>query len=173
MLNTPPQPHNTTRPTIGLLIHSIARLGQTILSGIVDAAREQDVNVVCFEGGELCIPANRAQGNVLYEVVPKMIDGLICWGAGSFNYVSHAEFTRFLHRYRPCPMVTIGGTVVEDVLNVTINNREGMSRVVTHLIHSHGCRRIAYIHGKGGEAPSGIRAMWMRWKRMTSRSTPR
>ena len=47
MLNTPPQPH-PTRPTIGLLIHHVADVQQEIWLGIVDAAHEQDINVLCF-----------------------------------------------------------------------------------------------------------------------------
>ena len=70
------------RQTIGLLIANVTRPWERRQwSGVVDAARDRDVNMLCFAGEALRNPSNfSAQRNVLYDLVDEArIDGLVLW----------------------------------------------------------------------------------------------
>jgi hypothetical protein len=68
------------RPTIGYLAHRVGdNVSQAIWTGVVDAAREQDVNLICFAGDRLRDPDGRTSpDNVAYDLInPQVVDGLV------------------------------------------------------------------------------------------------
>ena len=96
------------RPTIGLLIEAVSAIGNqyftTIWAGIADAARERDVNLICFTGGSLGfspIIEFDMERNVLFDLVDSAnVDGLVISGGSLSNRVSVSEFQDFCDRYR-------------------------------------------------------------------------
>ena len=136
------------RLTIGYLPVSIGSLGQPMLAGMVDVARERDVNLICFPGGSLLDPAGYwAQHNIVYELAnAENVDGVVSWASQIGTYLTVDEIRALHDRYRPLPVVTIGRTV-EGFPGVLIDNHGGMREAVSHLIEVHGCRRLAFIRG--------------------------
>ncbi|RPJ37323.1 MAG: hypothetical protein EHM21_18175, partial [Chloroflexi bacterium] len=73
------------RPTIGLLIEAASasdnQYSATVWAGVVDAARERDVNLICFTGGLLGdspISEFVMQRHVLFDLVSSdNVDGLV------------------------------------------------------------------------------------------------
>ncbi|MBN1217992.1 MAG: substrate-binding domain-containing protein [Anaerolineae bacterium] len=134
------------RPTIGFLIVNTTRGWEQLQwLGVVDAARAQDVNLICFPGGELRGPYGfTAQANVLYNLVSaERVDGIVLWQAGFDNYVNADEVAEFCAQYQ-LPVVTVEDTVV-GVPGVLMDNYQAMKELMLHLIEGHGYRRIAFI----------------------------
>ncbi len=141
------------RPTIGLLIANITRPWEIPQwRGIRDAAQEQDLNLICFPGGELCsILGFDVQANVLYKIVnAERLDGLIIWTAGFDNYISQEKLKEFCAQYHPLPIVSIEDPI-PGIPSLVIDNYQSMREAIVHLIEVHGCRRLAFSrHLTGG-----------------------
>lgn len=144
------------RPTIGLLISDIvSSWGYLPWRGATDAARKHDVNLLCFLGGTLRSQAEfGAQANVLYELAgAENADGLIVWAGGLDNVVSQQEFRDFCRRYqtgdRPLPIVC-GEHEIEGFPSVLMDDVGSIRQVMTHLIETHGYRKIAFLQGSPG-----------------------
>lgn len=142
--------------TIGLLT---AIVHQPFWLGVVDAAREQGVNLLCFVGGML-----PTRGQPLIRIpyphsVPAFsffslansprLDGLITWGgsrAGFGMNLDDAEMEEFIAPYRRLPIVNYEGHIA-GIPRVVTDTRQGMSALIEHLIERHQRRRIAFIRG--------------------------
>jgi DNA-binding LacI/PurR family transcriptional regulator/anti-anti-sigma regulatory factor len=153
------------RPTIGLLIgggwgthpYPIA-----IWAGIVDAAREQDANFICFAGGSLgsSVSGEFVHANVIYDLATAYsVDGLLVSSATLSFFVSAEEFRDFCDRYRHLPMVSIG-LALDGIPSALVDNTTGLRDAISHLVEVHGHRRIVFIRGPEGhqEAEARYRA---------------
>jgi DNA-binding LacI/PurR family transcriptional regulator/signal transduction histidine kinase len=144
-------PSRHARPTIGLLIkNTIASWELLQWQGMVDEARERDVNLICFPGRSLRQSDGfHAQANVLYELNAEKIDGLIICTGTLGQYVSREELEEFCKRPQPLPVVgferAIGG-----IPTVFQGDYQSMHEAIAHLIEAHGCRHIAFIGGSLG-----------------------
>ena len=141
------------RPTIGLLIDGVLGAGRyqaAVWTGMADAARARDANLICFAGGLLRFsPLNEFeyQHNVLYDMVTTdNVDGLVICGSALANFVSPEELERFYDRYRSLPLVSVG-LEVEGAPSVVVDNESGLRDAIVHLARAHGYRRIAFIRG--------------------------
>ncbi|MBN1812401.1 MAG: substrate-binding domain-containing protein, partial [Anaerolineae bacterium] len=115
---------------------------------MVDAARERDVNLICFAGDRLRDPTGSSSpANVLYDLVSsEAVDGLVSWASSVGGSLEHDEIVQFHRRYHPLPMVSIT-LPMEGCPTVLIDSYTGMQDVIAHLIESHGCHRLAFMHG--------------------------
>ncbi len=148
-----------TRPTIGFLVHTVIDAhGSALWAGIQDAARANDVNVVCFQGSHLESPDGfLAQGNALYRLVsPENVDGLVFSSATLMMYTDSERMQRFVDTYRPLPRASLG-LLLTGIPSLTVENYQGMRDMINHLIEAHGFRRIAFISGPQGHPESKIR----------------
>ncbi len=162
--------HLNSRPTIGLLI---GRLGdqrsQTLVwPGIADVAEERDVNLICFVGSALKSPYGLdAQRNIVYGLADQVnVDGLVALSGTLGHHIGPEQLKQFYERYRPLPIV---GTSIplEGIPTVLVDNESGMRAAVSHLIETHGRRRIAFIRGPAGhpEGRSTLPGLCERFKR--------
>jgi len=138
-----------SRLTIGYLAFGIEdHIADGIWSGIVDAAQQQDVNLICYVGQKLRDPNGfLAQANVVYDLVnPKQIDGLVVWTSTISAFVDWQECVRFIKRYRPLPMVSLSA-VVPGIPSILVEGYQGVRKLMIHLIEDHGYRRLAFIRG--------------------------
>lgn len=144
-------PARNARPTIGYLAPAIHDASQPQWLGIVDAARERDVNLICFPGASWRAPMGfQSQANVLYDLVAQdSLDGIVTWASTIGNYVTADEMKAFHERYAPLPMVTIGMTF-EGIPSLLMDSYKGMREALVHLIEVHGYRRLAFIRGPEG-----------------------
>jgi len=157
------KPQNT-RPTIGFLsgnVYARVSLHPNILwSGILDTAREQDANLICFAGGALGVSPDTNLAlprNVLYDLVASdNVDGLVISSGTLGLYASAEEVHDFCNRYRHLPLVSIAAAI-EGVPSVLVDNVTGLRDAVSHLIETHGHRRIAFVHGPEGHEEAEAR----------------
>ena len=109
----PSNPHGG-RQTIGYFAGTISDdAGQAIWSGIVDAARDLDLNSICFPGRAVSrSPEFQAQANILYALAnEEHVSGLVTWASAIGAGISADENKAFHDRWRPLPVVTLGATV--------------------------------------------------------------
>jgi DNA-binding LacI/PurR family transcriptional regulator len=152
------------RPTIGYLTPAIHETSQPQWLGVVDAAQNRDVNLICFPGSTLRLsPDFQEQANILYDLVSAAsadtqhpVDGLVSWASSIGNIVTADEIRAFHERYRPLPVVTIGESW-EGIPGLSMESYHGMHEVVTHLIQVHRCRRLAFIRGPENHAQAQAR----------------
>ncbi|MBN1306111.1 MAG: response regulator [Anaerolineales bacterium] len=118
-----------------------------IISGVTDAAREQGANLLIVCGSELNIPrVDFKCANLLYKFVNKNnVDGIII-ASSVFNYLDEGAIDAFIKQLYPVP-VRILGKINNSAPNVYIDNVQGLSVVVEHLIVVHGRRKIAFVSG--------------------------
>jgi signal transduction histidine kinase/CheY-like chemotaxis protein/DNA-binding LacI/PurR family transcriptional regulator len=167
--------HNT-RQTIGILTRNLDESTyQGNWLGVVDAAREHNINVICFPGGALRSPEGfEAQANILYDLIDVThLDGLLVLTGNVTLLLSPEEVLEFHTRYQAVPIV-YPGSVAEQIARVARENHREVSHVlthfvgetdpwthipqlVTHLIEEHGYRRIAFICGPEGYSSSQAR----------------
>jgi PAS domain S-box-containing protein len=150
------------RPTIGLLIVGVFPPNEELLwSGVVDAARHYDVNLISFCGSYVHHPdLVVAQANVLYQLPnPRNVDGLlICSGALTWH-LADEELLRFFSRYHPLPCISLD-RAVPGIPSVIKNDYQGMYDALVHLIEGHGYHRLAFLQGteRAGWEPERYRA---------------
>lgn len=140
----------SSRPlTIGMLT---ARLnGPTEINlwhGVADRALERNVNLICFSGG---IPhwhqQYEAQKNILFNIAgQENVDGLLIWANIFSHNLNRSSLEAFCSRYAPLPIISMG-MVFPSIPSIQIDMREGMHKLLSHLIEEHGRRKIAFIRG--------------------------
>lgn len=146
-------------PTIGLLMHGVGDPNnENIWAGAEAAAHQLGVNLIAFPGKAL--QSSRGfefQANVLYDLVGAAnIDGLVIWAGGLSFQIDAKKLAAFCERYRPLPLVSIGVTL-PGIPSVVVDNYQGMREVVTHLVETHGYRRIAFIRGPENHQEANLR----------------
>jgi len=133
------------RPTIGFFIHQFRRDWALLpWQGIVDAARERDVNLVTYVGRAVGWNSIEAQANILYDLAKdSRLDGLIFWKGALTVCLSDTEAEQFCKQYH-IPVVTLEG-FVSGLTCVSYDNYQGMRSAVEHLIDAHGYQRIGFL----------------------------
>jgi putative nucleotidyltransferase with HDIG domain len=131
---------------------------QTVLDGILKAAEHEDVNVFCFEGGTIESPfyydSNR---NFLYNLArERKLDGLIILSATIGHYTDAHAIEEFCKSFLPLPVVSIASQI-KGIPSVVVDNASGLKAIVTHLIHTHNKKRIAFIGGPRHNEDAGER----------------
>ena len=143
---------HSARPTIGYLTPRIGdSVSQALWSGVVDAARERDANLVCLAGEILRDAAGLPlPANIAYELVnPGMVDGLVSWASSLGGSLDYDGVVLFHRRYHPLPIVSIT-LPMAGIPTVSIDSYWGMRDLLAHLIEFHGHRRLAFIRGPEG-----------------------
>lgn len=147
------------RLTIALLNSRLDRgFHRAAWLSVADAARERDLNIICFDGGVLRSPDGfAAQANVVYDLVNAcLINGLIIWSSALDWFLKPKEMEEFCERYRPLPMVSVA-RVLKGIPSIVVDNYRGMKEAIIHLIHVHGYRRIVFLRGPEGNREERLR----------------
>lgn len=112
-------------------------VGNQIWAGVVQRAKELDVNVFAFVGGVL----GTSDSNIVYQLCNKKIcDGIITWATSDTDYIDY--YTRF----KGIPMVTLSMDIA-GYPSVSIDSYSGMKDALLHLIKEHNFTKIAFIRG--------------------------
>lgn len=142
------------RATLGLLVDWLEDGYQnSVLTGVADAARRADVNLICFAGGVLGSPHRFGlQRNAVHDLAgPENVDGLMIMSGALGNHIGAAALGRYCDRYRPLPMCSIA-VALPGIPSVLVDNAAGMRAALIHLIEAHGRRRIAFVRGPQANA---------------------
>ncbi|MFS8198446.1 substrate-binding domain-containing protein [Streptomyces sp. CWNU-52B] len=141
-------PVRPNRPlTVGLLTANIhLGVGSTLWSGACAAAERNDVDLICFPGG------NIRHGDVarseLYELVgPARLDGVVCWSSTLGLPSAGPRARRLLRRLSHLPLVSLNQPLSDQTDVLSIDSHAGMRKLVGHLVGRHGRRKPACIHG--------------------------
>ncbi|MBN1810529.1 MAG: GAF domain-containing protein [Anaerolineae bacterium] len=135
------------RLTIGYLTHWIGPGYRTTWPGIYDTICKHDVNLICFPAGQLRAPHQFRQRNVVFDLIStEKLDGLILRSEALAAHISPKEFEALYKKYSAIPMVSIA-RVLPGIPSILLDNVQGMRSLITHLIETHGYRRIAFIRG--------------------------
>lgn len=140
------------RLTIGYITqHAYDGIGLNLLTGIYNAARDFDVNLINVVGGSTLTnrEVNQAEITAIKLLTSKSIDGLISWASSFRFYMDINELEEFHNRYKPLPIVSIS-MPMKGIPSVLIDNEMGMKQILGHLINDHGYRKIAFIKGGSG-----------------------
>jgi signal transduction histidine kinase/AraC-like DNA-binding protein len=116
--------------------------------GVADRAAERNVNLICFSGG---IPhwqqQYEAQKNILFKIAGQPnVDGLLIWANILSHTLDRTGMEAFCRNYTPLPIISMG-MVLPSIPSIRIDMRDGMYKLLTHLIEVHGRRKIAFIRG--------------------------
>ena len=128
--------------------------GQNALRGVVDAARERDVNLLCFhqrvyQGGE---GYPMEMGPASWDTLAEVVDGLVVYQ----SWPNEETFTAFRSRFPSLPMAN-ALRVYEGCAGLAPDSYQGMKELTCHLIKAHGYRRIAFVTGPEGNWAVGQR----------------
>ncbi len=148
-VNVDAAPNRAQRPTIGYVINNrlIEVYGRTVFEGIMDAAEEQDLNLVCYMGRNVDIAAvGLTQNRALLALAnSELLDGLITLG------LVEEEVLDCIPACTDLPVVSVQRS---RFTSITADNYAGMREALDHLLDRHGRKRIAFIRGVKGE-PTG------------------
>jgi diguanylate cyclase (GGDEF)-like protein len=143
----------TVRPTIALLLDGLIEDYEVkVWSGVGDAAKKRDANLLCFASGTLDSPhLFSSQRNILLDLIESAvdaghIDGIIALSGAIANFCTPEKLLKIYSRFNKVPLVSVG-TELKGKSSVTVHNAGGMYDIISHLIKHHGKRRIAFIRG--------------------------
>jgi DNA-binding LacI/PurR family transcriptional regulator/anti-anti-sigma regulatory factor len=136
-----------SRPTIGYLVSEIQRdFALLPWLGMMDAARQHDVNLITFIAGVLRpLSGYWGQANVLCDLAgAECLNGLIIWPPVMGVYLTEPEIEAFCRRYASSIPVVLLEEEIIDIPRVTLEDYQGFRLVVDHLIEVHSYQRIAF-----------------------------
>jgi signal transduction histidine kinase/DNA-binding LacI/PurR family transcriptional regulator len=129
------------------------------MSGVMDAAEEQDLNLVCFVGGKpgaLQSPDRSEISYGMYDLVrPVGFDGLLLC-ADLAHGASPGEIREFCRSLGQLPVVS-HAIEADGVCSFAADNIAGMRAALKHLIRVHGHKTIAFVRGLPGHAEADQR----------------
>jgi signal transduction histidine kinase/DNA-binding LacI/PurR family transcriptional regulator len=161
------------RTTIGVLI-GLVNTGyyKSILSGIMDFAREKDLNLRCFATNLINAPRHwESDKNILFTMVDRTnVDGLIIPTSALENYIGRDALADFFDQYRSLPLTSIGREVA-GAPSFVIDNEKGLLELLAHLADRHSYRRLAFIAGPPLNSEAAVRFETYR-KFLVSRGLP-
>lgn len=148
-----------TRYTIGLFVETLLeKYQENIWRGVVDAAEDFDINLVCLEGGDpYAEPDGPIRKTLIYNLIQKNdIDILIAISGAFCNFTNKDKLEEFFRSFEPIPFVSLA-IPFKDVPSILVDNGTGMRDILVHLIEEHQCRNIAFIGGPDENPEAGLR----------------
>jgi signal transduction histidine kinase/DNA-binding LacI/PurR family transcriptional regulator len=153
----PQQPAGSQhRPTIGLISPLLwsRPSGLRLIDGVADAAAEQGVNFIAFQGTYLDSHANNDPCNMVYKLInQKALEGLVIWGSSYSSRIGVDNTLAFCEHFRPLPIVSIG-MAFPGIPGILVDSYRAMRDMLVHLIELHQYRKIAFIQGPKGHYDS-------------------
>lgn len=152
------------RYNIGVLIgNAHSTHPKELIYGIHQAAKEEDVDVIFFLGTQSFYfyqdimgsskenPDYDYQFNTIYDYARLGdVDALII-SYGSLNiFLDVMDKNYFLNRFQGIPYLMLEEETEDENIYMIVDNYQGMSECVEHLIKAHGYRNIVYVSGPKG-----------------------
>src|SRR5664280_1839382 len=126
-------------PTFGVLVDWLEDEYQsTVVGGMVEAARESGVNLVCFVGAELHAPSRFGERrNVVYDLArSEGIDALVILAGSLGNHLGLDDLARYCERFRALPMSSIAAEL-EGMTSILIDGEQALREGIRHLVEDH------------------------------------
>jgi sigma-B regulation protein RsbU (phosphoserine phosphatase) len=142
---------------IGVLSDDVSNGYSTpILSELCDAARECGATLFSFVEWLDPETIGLGQRRLTTDLAgPSSVDAILLLPIG---YNMHADdLARYCERFRPLPLCAIPDITGENYSRVSVDNEPGMRQGVTHLVETHGYRRIGFVRGPERSAEADLR----------------
>ncbi len=146
-------------PLIGILLdHIESDYHVELIESAVRVATRRGARTLILPGGALSSQGSpgSARGFLYNYLEPASLDGLLILGGSLSNYCGAEGFENFLERLPSVPRVVVGLKCARAV-SVGVNNEDGISRLVDHLVDIHRCDKIAFIDGPDGSSEARLR----------------
>ncbi len=126
------------------------RLSRDIWAGIQQVCKQQGINTICYTG-ELIYPSdyetNQSGANIVYEFIDlETIDGVILYTADICELVDNTRMKELADTFDDIPVVSISWEI-PNIPTITIDNYNGMTSLIEHLIEEHSYQNIAFVQG--------------------------
>ncbi|MBN2444012.1 MAG: substrate-binding domain-containing protein [Spirochaetales bacterium] len=147
------------RYRIGLLIDWVdSYYHQQIILGVMEAARECDINVLVFCGGSVNAPEKwEAARNRIYALATKdIVDGLIFASGSLCRNCGIDSFIQFTRQFYSLPFVSMCEEIPHGY-SLLIDNSKGFKELIDHMILTHQCKRIGFIKGPENNLDANLR----------------
>ncbi|MBI9049185.1 MAG: substrate-binding domain-containing protein [Anaerolineaceae bacterium] len=147
-----PELNSSDRFTLGFLFASLhTGASRVIWPSLLAAAERHNINLICFPGGRLqAADSFEIQRNAIFDLASiNRLNGLITWSSSLGGVLGPAEIKAFHERYHSLPMVSLA-QFMEGMPTVSVDSYLGMRALLSHLIHEHGFKRLAFIRGPEG-----------------------
>jgi len=111
-------------------------VGKKFWEGITETAKEKNINLICFRGGQ----PEKDKNSIIYNYInTNYINGIISWASSEID-----ENSRFYEKFKNFPVVTLT-LQINDIPCIAIDTYNAMRTAMEHLINVHGYKKIAYI----------------------------
>lgn len=137
------------RHLIGLLTNDLVGTYQySFWEGMKAAAREEDCDLVSFNGGELGSrnPSKSMRNSVFQFVNQTHPDALVLLAPAVVNSSGFSQLESFVKSFGSTPLITVGFEIPGHPL-MAVNNASGMDALVEHLVTVHGRKKFAFMGG--------------------------
>lgn len=140
---------------VAVLANSLHTYQSKIVSGVRDVLSRSGMECVVLLGQTLRNPSAEAvHANDVYSFIDaNNFCGVIILSAAIGPHVTDAELGEWIKSFGSLPVVSIGRPI-PGASNILIDNRPGMSALMTHLLDSIGSRKLAFVRGIAGNADS-------------------
>lgn len=140
-------PAERRRPTVGVMLDSVDEDYQrAIWAGLEAVAREADVNVVNFLGGDVWAPGARRRTTIFELMAPERLEGLVVVPCLAAKYLGTEQLDEYCQRFRPLPMVSFGFQLAS-MPSFVCEGQHGLQGLIEHLHQRHGRRRFLFLAG--------------------------
>ena len=137
------------RHLIGLITNDLVGTYQySFWTGMKAAAREEDCDVVSFDGGELGSPYPNKfmRASVFEHVAETKPAALVILAPVIANSSGFSQIESFLKAFGKIPVLTVGAEI-PGLPRLAVNNASGMDALVEHLVVVHQKKRFVYLGG--------------------------
>ena len=121
----------------------------SVLSGITDETKEQQINTACFVsfGGVLGNTLSDAGENAIYKLINfRKFDGAILMTNTVMDSITRAEITEAVMQ-AGIPAVVLDDSSNPAFYNICIDNEKAMRELVEHVVTVHDAKALCYISG--------------------------
>ena len=152
----------SSRKAVAVLIDYVDHLGSgyetQLRTGFEKACQKHDCNLVFVVGRPLLSPDPMSTvHNEVYRLVhPNCMNGVVLVSAGLASFCGTDRLQHLCDSYRPMALCSLG-VELPAVPSIVVDNHLGMESVIEHIIHDHGCRRVAFIGGPQNNTDAAAR----------------
>ena len=134
------------------------RYPQLLYHGFIDGADKYNYNLITFVGKHIgSVSEIEDWENMIYKLASgKNVDGILIASGSIGNFADYNELKNFCFQFKPLPVLCLG-TPIEGLPSMWIDNRVGMTSILTHFIEFHNYRKIAFIKGPVNSVEGDIR----------------
>ncbi|GGA76731.1 hypothetical protein GCM10011369_18300 [Neiella marina] len=153
-----------SRLRIGYMTNEVVGSHQRLLfRAIAEQAQIAGVDLVAYEGRCLNSPLFRDnQYNLIFDFIDEcLLDGLVISSCSVFGFLSTEAMNQWFNQRFKLPVASIGGPLA-DASNIMLNDEQGLTKLLQHVIDEHQCQHFVFVGGPelNQEAAERLNVFW-------------